>query len=116
MLNTPIQMVPQGYPQAQNVVQMPQSNLQQPNGVQKSACEEQSMAISYDIAAEYSAIGRMNNIIADVAKELKVEDDPVRKKLLEARINTLNSMILQREVRINQMEQALNSLRNCANA
>ncbi|MBR6098706.1 hypothetical protein IKP85_03060 [bacterium] len=112
MLNTPVQMVPQGYQQAQSVV--PQYNLQQPNEVRKSACEEQSMAISYDIAAEYSAIGRMNNIIADVAKELKVEEDPVRKKLLEARINTLNSMILQREARINQMEQALNSLKSCA--
>ncbi len=115
MLNTPIQTIPQGY-QAQNVVQIPQSNLQQPNEVQRSVCEEQCMSISYDIAAEYSAIGKMNNIIADVAKELKVENDPVRKKLLESRINTLNGMILQREVRVNQMEQALNSVKKCANA
>lgn len=114
MLNTPIQMGQQN-PQASNVIRMPLYGTD-PMEAQRTMCNEQSMAISYDIAAEYSAIGKMNNIIADVAKELKMEEDPVRIKLLEARISTLNNMILQREARLNQMEQAFASVQKCCNA
>lgn len=116
MLNTPVQTIPQGYQPIQTAAPQQQSVQQIPNEAQKTMCNEQSMAISYDIAAEYSAIGKMNNIIADIAKELKTETDPVRIKLLEARVNTLNNMILQRELRLNQMEQALNSVNKCCQA
>lgn len=110
MLNTPLRTIPQGYQPMQTVAPQPQNVQQKPDEQQKVYANEQGMAITYDIAAEYSAIGKMNNIIADVAKELKTEKDPVRIKLLEARINTLNNMILQRELRLNQMEQTLNSV------
>ena len=105
MLNTPIQPVQQGNPQTcaiqqQTVNSQPQAN---PN---RTYFEEQSMAISFDIAGEYSAINRMNEIVSALTKELKSTKDPERKKLLEARISTINTMILQRETRINQMEMS----------
>ena len=83
---------------------------------QKEMYKEQSMLISADVAAEYSAIGKMNNIIADTVKEIKSEKDPMRIKLLEARISTLNNMIIQREARLNQMELALNNAEKYARA
>lgn len=115
MLNTPVQMASPYYSQVQYAA--PQLKVvpnQQPN-IQQTNCNEQVMAISYDIAAEYGAIGKINNIIADVAKELKSEEDPDRKKILEARISTLNNMVLQRENRLNQMEQSLNTIKHSCN-
>lgn len=116
MINPPIQMVPQTYVPSQGLANTVQYNQSQPNGTQKSYYQEQSMAISYDIAAEYSAIGKINNIIADVVKDLKYETDPVRIKLLETRISTLNNMVLQREARLNSMEQALATVNSYSKA
>ena len=103
MLNTPIQPVQQVNTQT-GAVQQQTINSQTQTNPNKTYYEEQSMAISFDIAGEYSAINRMHNIIASLTNELKLTEDPERKKLLEARISTLNTMILQREARINQME------------
>ena len=88
-------------PQESNIVRMQGLN---PNDMNK----EKSTLIAAEISSEYSAISKMNNIIADTLKEIQNETNPFRKKLLESRISTLNSMILQREARINQMELALN--------
>lgn len=103
MMNPPIQPVQQGYITApvNGVNSQPQPGIEQ----QQKFNEEQSLAISFDIAAEYSAISRMQSIIADMTNQLQKEEDPERKILIENRINTLNNMILQREAKINQMEQ-----------
>ena len=107
MLNAPIQPVMYNTSQpVQNIQPQPASqsvtNPQDP----KIALREQSMAISSDIAAEYGAVARLNGILVDLAKTLKEEKDPEQKKILEARVNTTNQMILQREMKINQMEMA----------
>ena len=111
MLNTNVAMMQGMQPQQNNVIRMPGLRLDQ-----KEMYKEQSMLISADVAAEYSAIGKMNNIIADTVKEIKSEKDPMRIKLLEARISTLNNMIIQREARLNQMELALNNAEKFAKA
>ena len=103
MLNTPIQPVQQGYPQVQNVTPQNQS-AEKIAEQQKTALSEQRLAISFDIAAEYAAITRMDNLVASLANEIRAEEDADRKKLLESRINTLKTIILQREAKINQME------------
>ncbi len=108
MMNQPIQPVQQGYVTAPNCGVNPQPQIN--NEQQKKFNEEQSMAISFDMAAEYSAISRMQSIIADMTTQLKSEEDPERKSVIENRINTLNNMILQREAKINQMEQAKNRI------
>lgn len=107
MLNNPIQPVMYNNTQpAQNV--QPQ-NVSQPAMQQsdnKAILREQSMAISSDVAAEYGAVARLNDILVELAKTLKETKDPEQKKVLEARVNTINQMILQREMKINQMEMA----------
>ncbi len=111
MMNAPIQLQQLGnktLPQ-KPVLPQPAANVNDPR---TTALKEQSMAVSFDIAAEYSAITKMNNILADVAKEIKKEEDPERKKLLETRLNNINNMILQRELKINQMEQVKNQINN----
>jgi len=70
----------------------------------KQILKEQSLAISSDICAEYGAITRLNDILVSLAENAKKETNPEQKKLLEARINTINQMTLQREMKINQME------------
>ncbi len=94
-----------------NVIRMPGLNLNQ-----RVFCQEQSMLITAEISAEYSAICKMNNIIAETVKEIQNEKDPFRIKLLESRISTLNNMILQREAHLNQMELALNNAEKFAQA
>lgn len=116
MITPPVQMIPQSLIQSQNVGNIKPSAQSQQNETAKTYYQEQSMAISYDIAAEYSAIGKINNLIANVANELKNETDPVRKKLLEARVSTLDNMVLQREARLNSMEQALAAINSYAQA
>lgn len=103
MMNPPIQPVQQSYATApiNGITSQPQPSVEQ----QQKFNEEQRMAISFDIAAEYSAISRMQSIIADMSNQLQKEEDPDRRTLIENRINTLNNMILQREAKINQMEQ-----------
>lgn len=76
----------------------------------KKALKEQSMAISFDLAAEYSAISRMSSILGDIANQIKIEEDPQKKSVLEVRLNTLNNMILQREGKVNQMELTKNHI------
>lgn len=109
MLNTPIQ--PVNYANAQPQIQVPQNiqpqaqqTIQQPD--QKQFLKEQSLAITADICAEYGAVTRLNDILVNLANDIKTQKDPEQKKLLEARINTINQMILQREMKINQMEMA----------
>lgn len=77
--------------------------------------KEKRMLISSEISTEYSAISKMNNIIADTQREIQTEKNPFRRKLLESRISTLNSMIIQREAHINQMELALNNFKKTVN-
>ncbi len=103
MINTPSVLM---QPVQGNIIP-PQTTVQNStqNDMRKTALKEQSMVISYNIAAEYSAISRMSEILANIAKEIKSEEDSQRKKTLETRLNNLNNMILQREFRINQMEQ-----------
>ena len=102
MMNQPIQSQYVTQPNINNIsAPKPQQNIEQ----QKRFNEEQSLAISFDMAAEYSAISRMQSILSDMVNQMKVEEDPDRKIILENRINTLNNMILQREAKINQMEQ-----------
>lgn len=111
MINTPMpinQTSNTYYPQSAQP--QPVQNNTATNDLQKTMLREQSMAISFDIAAEYSAIGRMNGILAGIAKEIQTEEDPERKKLLEARLSSINNMILQRELKINQMEQVKNQI------
>ena len=106
MLNNTVQPVMyNNQPPVQNI--QPQSPVQssapqQPD--QKTVLKEQSMAISSDIAAEYGAVTRLNDILVELAKTIKENKDPEQKKILEARVNTINQMILQREMKINQME------------
>lgn len=106
MLNAPIQPLMYNNPQPvqNNIPPQPAPQPIAPPQDQKTILREQSMAISSDIAAEYGATTRLNDILVDLAKALKEEKDPEQKKLLEARINTTNQMILQREMKINQME------------
>lgn len=106
MMNSPIQPVQQGTMPIQTLmpVQKPENNFT--TKVQDiSKNKEQSLAIAVDISAEYSAISRINTIISDIAAQLKTEENPERQKLLEARLNTLNNMVLQREEKINNMEK-----------
>ena len=110
MLNSPIQPV-MGYNNGQpvqNIQPQPMQVQAQPapqsSNNDKTVLREQSMAITSDIAAEYSAVTRLNDILVDLAKTLKEEKDSDQKKVLEAKINTTNQMILQREMKINQME------------
>ncbi len=107
MLNNPIQPVMYNNTQpAQNVQpqNVSQPAMQQPDN--KAILREQSMAISSDVSAEYGAIARLNDILVNLAQSVKNEKDPEQKKVLEARVNTINQMILQREMKINQMEMA----------
>jgi len=96
MLNTRCQNMQELTP-CDNIVQMRKYNINN-NENKLLPIEEQ------DIAAEYSAIGKMNNIIADTVKEIEKEKDPFKIKLLEARISTLNNMILKREERLKQIK------------
>ncbi len=84
--------------------QNPQPQTAQSQIDQKQVLREQSLAITSDICAEYGAVTRLNDIMVSLANDIKNEKDPEQKKLLEARINTTNQMILQREMKINQME------------
>ena len=70
----------------------------------KAYLREQCMAVSMDISAEYNAVAGLNNVLAGLIEKNKVEKDPEIKKTIEARISTINNMILQREEKINQME------------
>lgn len=72
----------------------------------KQALKEQSLAITADICAEYGAVARLNDILIAFAKNIKTEQNPEQKKVLETRIATINQMLLQRENKINQMEMA----------
>lgn len=77
-------------------------NLQRPD--EKAALRELSMAVSSDIYAEYGAISRLNDIFITLAKTAESEKDPDQKQILETRLNTINQMILQREMKINRMD------------
>ena len=103
MLNTNT-MMKEMCTQQDNIVRMSCYDLN-PNDIP----QEQCTLITPELTAEYNAIGKMNNIIAETVYEIKKEKDPFKIKLLESRINTLNSMIAQRETHINQMEQALSN-------
>lgn len=72
----------------------------------KQTLREQSLAITADICAEYGAVARLNDILIALAKDIKTEQNQEQKKVLEARIGTINQMLLQRESKINQMETA----------
>lgn len=106
MLNSPVQPMMYGIPQAPQGLQniQPQVSQPAPQPDQKAMLREQSMAITSDIQAEYSAVTRLNDILVSLAANIKTEQNPEQKKLLEARVNTINQMILQREMKINQME------------
>ncbi len=110
MMNSTVNAIPQYAPQQQTTQGVAVAEKPQTSNQQKTYACEQSMAITYDIAAEYNAICKMNNMLSDISKEIKTTEDPERKKLLEARVRTLNNMILQREAKINQMEQVKNQI------
>lgn len=108
MLNAPIAPnfynAPTAPMQSQPIQQQPQNaNIQQDA---KQALKEQSLAITADICAEYGAVTRLNDILIALAKDVKTEQNQEQKKILEARIGTINQMLLQRETKINQMEAA----------
>lgn len=90
--------------------QNPQPQVAQPQVDQKQVLREQSLAITSDICAEYGAVTRLNDILVSLVDKAKNEQNPEQKKLLEARVNTINQMILQREMKINQMEMARNQI------
>ena len=102
----PIQPVYPQYVQPQGaapVTATPQNaNVQ--NSVNTDYLREQCAAIATDISAEYNAVAGLNNILAGLIEKNKTEKDPEIKKTIEARISTINNMILQREEKINQME------------
>ncbi len=110
MMNSTVSAIPQYAPQQATTQGVAAIDNTQTDEQQKTYANEQSMAITYDIAAEYNAICKMNNMLSDITKEIKTTEDPERKKLLEARVRTLNNMILQREAKINQMEQVKNQI------
>lgn len=95
---------------AQNPINyVPAIPSQEPQQVYNAGvvAKEQSMAISYDIAAEYAATDKLLRVMTDIVKEAKNEKNPQRKQLLEARVETVNKMIEQREAKLNQMTSAL---------
>ena len=97
----PIQPV---YPQCVQVPNAQPIASDSQNMNNKDYLREQCIAVSMDISAEYKAVAGLNNVLAELIEKNKTEKDPEIKKTIEARISTINNMILQREEKINQIE------------